>query len=321
MFGSHFESSGDVAGDELSAIGLGHEVVAYAAADEGFFDIGQMVDGAVDIEQGCEVLVEVGTDGRLEAAGAGALLAETGVLAMHGVHIGGGSTEVAKVTFPVGEVFEAGDLSYDVVFGAGGNLFTLVGRDGAEGAAAKAATVEADGEADHLVGRDGFVVVFRVWLILEGEVVDGIELFRSLGRIRGIDDDLVLDDCFRMNFIGLYLGEAEVLGVDEAGGTFLLVTSEDDSSLLGGSPHRGTSGDVGGLGDGGGGGVMGGVPVGYIDDGPFSHTIDQQVGLGGDEDRGHKGVRPVIVVGEASHTGFDATDNDGDIGEMLAEDT
>ena len=45
-----------------------------------------------------------------------------------------------------------------------------MGRDGAEGAAAKTSTMEAYGESYHLVGRDAFALVFRMWQMRIGQV-------------------------------------------------------------------------------------------------------------------------------------------------------
>ena len=115
---------------------------------------------------GVEVFADVGMD----AGGAFALVAEVEVLAVHGVHVGRGTTQVAEVAFEIGELGDGLDLTKDAFLAAGGDEFALVGGDGAEGATSETATVEADGELDHLVGGDAFAFVFGMGQTGVGEV-------------------------------------------------------------------------------------------------------------------------------------------------------
>jgi len=116
MFGCHFQSSADVACDEFACVLAGslvgsvvlavikQQVVAHAAAYEALLDAGQGIDSVVDVEQSGVAGVEVRTDLRMYAAGSPALLAGVDVAAMHAVHIGRRSAEVAEVALEVGHV-------------------------------------------------------------------------------------------------------------------------------------------------------------------------------------------------------------------------
>ena len=65
------------------------------------YDPGQGIDGAVDVEQGPVVGVEVGTDGGGQARGLATYGAETGVAAVHTVHIGRRTAQVGEIAFEV----------------------------------------------------------------------------------------------------------------------------------------------------------------------------------------------------------------------------
>ena len=62
-----------------------------------------------------------------------------------------------------------------------------MGRDGAEGAAAKASAMDVDGELNHVEGWDALALVFRVRQSCVGQVVGSIELFGREWRKRRVD--------------------------------------------------------------------------------------------------------------------------------------
>ena len=66
-----------------------------------------------------------------------------------------------------------------------------MGRDGAEGATAKTAAMEAYGELDHLVGRDALAFVFGMRQSGVGEVERVVELVLGKWLIGGINDEVV----------------------------------------------------------------------------------------------------------------------------------
>ena len=96
----HLQASADVAADEFAGILQGgavdglvfatveQQVVAHATTDETLLDAWQGINGMIDVEQLAVVGVEVGTDLRMDATGALALLAGVLIASAHAVHIG-----------------------------------------------------------------------------------------------------------------------------------------------------------------------------------------------------------------------------------------
>ena len=113
MFGSHLQTSADMAGDELSGVFPGcsvgslvlalvqQQVVAHTTADEALLNAGKGIDGMVDIEQLGVVGIEVGAYLRMDTAGALALLAGIEVATVHTVHVGRRTSEIAEIAFEV----------------------------------------------------------------------------------------------------------------------------------------------------------------------------------------------------------------------------
>ena len=178
-------------------------------------DVGQFIDGAVYIDEGLEVSIEVLTDGRLETGRSGTSFAEGYVLAVHHIHVRRRSTEVGDDTVPVRQLAEPLYLAEDGSLGAGDDLLALMGGDGTESTTAETPAMHAHRPFNHVVGRDALVLVLGMRRVGERQVVDGIELLSCHGRVRGVDHDVAvanrLDERRLMNLIGLYLHEAEVL--------------------------------------------------------------------------------------------------------------
>ena len=90
-----------------------------------------------------------------------------------------------------------------------------MGRDGAESAAAEAASVNVHTVLDHLVGRDRLPAVLRVRFTCIRQVVGRIYLFRGHRGVGGIHDciDVVdgLQDALCMLLVGLLLDILEIL--------------------------------------------------------------------------------------------------------------
>ena len=72
----------------------------------------------VDVEQGGVVGVEVLAYVGMDAGGTFALVTQVEVLAVHGVHVGRGTTEVTEVTFEVGQLGDGLDLLEDALLAA-----------------------------------------------------------------------------------------------------------------------------------------------------------------------------------------------------------
>lgn len=114
----------------------------------------------VDVEQLLVAGVEVWTDLGMDAGGALAVLAGLEIAPVHAVHIGRRTSEVAEVAFEPGHLNDLAHLAQDVLLGPAGDKLALVGGDGAEGAAAEAATMDVDAKLDHLEGGDGLALYF-----------------------------------------------------------------------------------------------------------------------------------------------------------------
>ena len=201
MLGSHLQSAADMPCDEFPGIVHGgtvglfilavmqDEVVTHPTANETLLDAGQCVDGAVDVEQGTVVGIQVRTNLRMDTAGSLAFLTRLDVTSFHAVHIGRGTAEVREITFEVRHLHHLPDFPQDTLLGAAGNELTLMGGDGAEGTAAETATVDVHAVLDHLVGRNAFPLVFRMRLTGIGEVERSVQLLCGHRRIGRVDDD------------------------------------------------------------------------------------------------------------------------------------
>ena len=195
VLGSHLEPSADVAGNEFAGILAGmavdgfvavvvqQQVVAHAAAYERLLDAGQGIDRSVEVEQGLVVGVQVGADGRVDARGAAALLAEVEVASVHAVHVGAGASQVAQVAFEVGHLGDGLHLLQDAFAAAAHDELALVCRYGAEGTAAEAPAVDVDGKLYHVVGRNALPLVLGVRHAGVGQVEGVVELGLREGRV------------------------------------------------------------------------------------------------------------------------------------------
>lgn len=230
MFRGHFESPGDMAGNELLAVlaidgvsfrraGWGHgEVIAHSGADECFLDGGHAVYGLVDLEQARMVVVEIRAGGGMQTAGAQAFATFFEVAAAHGIHVGAGSAEVADIALEVRHLGDGLHLAQDRFGRAGGDEFALVGGDGAEGAPAEASAMKADGMANHLVSGNGFAAIARMRQAGVRQVKRGVDFGGGERRIHGVDLDgaapvLLIEDGVRGEAIALLLNVFEVGGL------------------------------------------------------------------------------------------------------------
>ena len=343
MLGGYFQAAADMAGDEFAGVVLGgavgglvlavveHKVVAHAGAYEALLDAGQGVDGMVEVEQARVVGVQVGAYLGVYAAGALAVFAGLVVAAVHAVHVGRGTAEVAEIALEVVHLGDLTDLAQDAFLGATGNELALVGGDGAEGAAAKAAAVDVDAVAYHLVGGNALALIFYMRYARVGQVVRGVQLLGGHGGVGRIDDGPLvahlLYEALGVEHVGLFLDVAEVLGLRALVAKALLVAVQHDVAfgrgVTGGEIDR--LGYVGGHADGAvavgrcaGCGLV--EAPGQLDDGLFAHAVDDDVGGSIAEDARAQTVLPVVVVGESAQRGFDAAQHDGRVGKELAQD-
>ena len=244
VFGGHFQSAGDVVADDRLEVGpvggvgppvaraVHREVVADAGADEAVFHAGDASRLFVEAQEAGVVGVHVPAYGGMEAGGAFASGAKGGVAPPHAVHVGRWAAEVGNGAPEVGHSAYVLDFPEDGFRRAGGDEFSLVGGDGAEGAAAEASAVHGDGVADHVVGGDFFAPVAGVGHAGEGEGVDLVEFLGGHRGVGGIDDEDVaahfLGEEGGVEVVGLFFDAAEVGGLFAFVGEAFLVGGEGD---------------------------------------------------------------------------------------------
>ncbi len=193
VLGSGGELSADEAlGEHLheSGTGLGvglNEVVANTGRDESVLDAGGFEDAVPKVDEpgvrGVEVVADIGE----QARGAFAVGAGLGVFPGHAVHVGCRAADIADSTFEVGIGGELFDFLKYGLDRAGCDVFALMHGEGAEGAAAEAASVAGDGELDGIERGDG-LAIGGVGLALVGPGVDAVEFFGAY-RFGGVLDD------------------------------------------------------------------------------------------------------------------------------------
>ena len=329
VLGGHLEPPRGVVAEHRLEVGrIVEEVVADAAADEGLADALHGADFLVEGQQRPVVVVEVGATLRMEARGAPAAGAERPVAAPHAVHVGRGGPDVREVALEAGHADDTLHLGENRPLAARVYELALVGRDGAEGAAAEAAPVDVERELNHLPGRNlPLAAVARVGRPLVGEVERVVEL---LGRERGVGGcdhhpavARPLDERRNgLHQVALRLDDGEVLAEGALVGPALLEGVEADG-------RRGVEprdvvvvGQEGHLADAAQ--QLGVVAVvhGACDllHHPLAHAVDEQVGARLDEHRGAQRVAPVVVVGQPPQRGLDAPHDHRHMGEEALED-
>src|SRR5256886_14835738 len=126
-------------------------------------DARQRARAAVEADERRVIGVEIGADARVHARRPAAGALDLAALAGEPVHVGGRSAEIGN---DAGEarhlVAHRLDLAQHGIFRAALDDAALVLGDGAEGAAAEAAALDRDREADHLVSGNVRLAVARV---------------------------------------------------------------------------------------------------------------------------------------------------------------
>ena len=313
---------GVVADDGFEIGRVVEQVVADAAPDECFFYPFHGADLFVEGEQRPVVVVEVGADLRMETRGPAALRAERSVAPSHAVHVGRRGPDVGEIALERGHADDPFDFGEDRALAARVYELALMGRDGAERAAPEAAAVDVDRMLDHLPGGDvALAAVARMGRSLVGEVERVVEL---LGRKDGVGrrhDDMAVAHGFDQRRHGLHeialgLDDGEVLAEGPLVAHALLEGMQPDCRC-GIEPldvlavceecHLADLAQQ-----------LGVVSVAHgacdlLHD-AFAHAVDKQVGARLDEHRGEEAVAPVVIVREPSQRGFDASDDDRDVG-------
>ena len=174
-----------------------------------------------------------------------------------------------------------------------------------------------DREPDLLDGGHApHAVIDRMGFPHVGQFRHMVQLCRGQGHGGGIVDEVLtavgLDD--RLAPDGVVLIVLHQVG----GGVGLLVPGH---LLIGGHPDGGIPAGIRGV-----GGIAGALHLGDLPNrrplgqqgsdlrhGPLAHAVDQDVGLGIEEDGAADLVLPVVVVGEAAEGGLQTADDDGDV--------
>jgi hypothetical protein len=103
------------------------QVIAHTTADEAFLDAGKGIHGAINVEQPAVVGIEVAAYLRMDAGGPFAPVTDGKVLAMHAIHVGAGTAQVAEITLETGHVDDFPHLVQNAAFAACGDKFPLMG--------------------------------------------------------------------------------------------------------------------------------------------------------------------------------------------------
>ncbi len=194
-------------------------VVAHAGGDQNLLDPLHIPRLAIEVYGRAVVGVHVRAYGRPDTGGAAAGLLGLGALAAQLVHVGGGAAEIrddaGKARHLVADLFDFFD---DRLFRAALDDAPLVLRDGAEGAAAEAATHDVDRGLDHLVGRDLLLAIgwVRHPLVRQAEhAVHLVGFQREGGRVDPDDAIAVgLGERTGAARVGLVVQDARRMGVE-----------------------------------------------------------------------------------------------------------
>ena len=318
VLGRHLQPSRGVVADNRLEVGrVVEQVVADAAADKGLLDPLHGADLLVERQQRPVVVVEVRTALRMEARGAAAARAEPPVASAHAVHVGRRGPDVGEIPLEARHPHDTLHLGEDRPLAARGDELALMGRDGAEGAAAEAAAVDVHREADHLPRRDvALARIARMGRPLVGEVERAVEFLGRDRRVGRRDDDIAVAHRLDERRLGLHevalgLDDGEVLAEGAPVAAALLEGVQADRPrgveprdilLVGKEGHLPQLAQQLGV-------VSVAQRAGHLLDDALAHAVDQQVGARLGQHGGFERIAPVVVVGQAAQRGLDAADH------------
>ena len=162
------------------------KVVAHAAADKRLFHLRHRIHGVVDVEQGAVVGVQIAAWLGVQTRWASAALAPLQVFAVHTIHIGARSAQVADISLEIVHRHHLLHLAHDAFLASRRDEFALMRADSAKCAATEATTVHVHRVANHFVGRDSLAIVARVGQTGVGKVESGINFLGSHRRIGAV---------------------------------------------------------------------------------------------------------------------------------------
>ena len=254
------------------------------------------------------VVIEVGAHLRMQARRTAAFAAQLPVAAAHAVHVGRRRSDVRKVTPEIGHAGHPLYFAKDGFFAARSDELALVGRYGAEGAAAETTPVDIDRVLDHLPGRNvATTPVAGVRRPLVRQIERMIQLLGRKRRVGRRDDRIAVADTFDERFVrfhqvaqgfdagevlpkGPFVAHALLVGVqaDRSGGIepLHIAAVGHESHLSDISQQLGVESVV--------------HRPRHLLNHPLAHAVDQKVGPAVGEDRGMERIAPVVVVGQAA---------------------
>ena len=105
---------------------------------------------------------KVGTNRRIDARRTLTMFAGIEVTPVHSIHVGRGATKIRDVSFKVGHLCDLPSLAKYAFFRTANNKLSLMGWYGTESTSAKAPAMHIDGEFDHFICGNSFILVFWV---------------------------------------------------------------------------------------------------------------------------------------------------------------
>ena len=230
-------------------------------------------------------------------------------------HIGRGAAHVGDGHLAAtGLGHQLAGLGQDGLLAAGADAAPLVQGQRAEGAAAATAAMAGDAGAQHLVGRDGLAVagMGRAGI---GQRVDLVHLFRGQGPGRrrqhqgAVAHHLLGPGVLAVHLLFQHLGQAQQFrGLGLHGLVRGQLHARQVEPFLGqihgdvvlvhlGQPGRAVDAVQA---------LAFGQTAGAFQHGQLAHAVDEQVGLGIQQDGAAQAVGPEIIMGGAAQRGLDA---------------
>ena len=242
-------------------------------------------------------------------------------------HVGRGAAHVGDGHLTAaGLGHQLAGLGQDGFLAAGADAASLMQGQRAEGTAAATAAMAGDAGAQHLVGRDGLAVA-GMGRAGVGQGVDLVHLFRGQGAGRGrqhqgaVAHHLLGPGVLAVHLLFQHLGQAQQfrgLGLHGlVGGQLHARQIEPFFGQIHGDVvlvHLGQPGRAVDTVQA----LAFGQTAGAFQHGQFAHAVDEQVGLGIQQDGAAQAVGPEIVMGGAAQRSLDAAQDHRQAGEGLA---
>ena len=327
MLRRYLQLPADVVAHQLGEEGIvllaHHVIVAQAAADKYLFDAG---DGP-QFPQQLDIIGVVHPDGRAAGGGQAFFIpaqAVGGLLgAGGGPEIGGGAADIVDIALEVRIVGKAFGLPQQRGVTAGGDVASLMERDGAEIAGAKAAAVMGKGKFDLFNGGNAaHFLIDGVVVTLVGQLRHSVQFLGGKGQSGRVLHQVPLPVLLHHGPAGHMVLLLQLKAAGTGVGLFIL------RYLIEGGAGNG----VFRQGVGKGAKIAGAADIphsgrvfpsrhagGNFGHLVLAHAVDEKVRAGIRQNGGTHSVIPVIVVGKAAQRSLQPADDDGDIAVGLSD--